>query len=105
MFGLAAGSHSVRTNNIHRIQRVFALAHFTNEEYTLYLACVWARTLEERRIYIVFIVCSRSHALRTHALRTKNIHGIQRLFALFTLAPFKNEEYTLYSARVLARTL
>ena len=26
------------------LKRVFGLALFKNEEYTLYLACVWART-------------------------------------------------------------
>ena len=42
--------------------------------------CVWARTLDQRRIYISFSVC-------------------------FGLKRFKNEEYTLYLACVWARTL
>ena len=87
-FSVCFGSHALRTKNIHCIQRVFALARFKNEEYTSYSACVCARTLLERGIYIVFSVC-----LASHALRAKNIHCIQRVFAL---ARFKNEEYTLY---------
>ena len=55
-------------------------ARFKNEEYTLYLVCVWARTLDQRRIYIPFSVC-------------------------FGLKRFKNEEYTLHLACVWARTL
>ena len=31
---------------------MFGLAHSKNEEYTLYLACAWARILEERTIYV-----------------------------------------------------
>ena len=65
--GLAAGSHSVRTKNIHRIQRVVALAHFKNEKYTLYLACALARFKNEE--YTSYSACDGSHALRT-----KNIH-------------------------------
>ena len=68
-----------------------------NEGYTLYLACVWARRLYERRIYIVFSVC-----LGLQALRTKNIHCIERVFGF---ARFKNEEYTLYLVCVWARRL
>ena len=59
---------------------------FKNEEYTLYLACVWARTLDERRIYTAFSVC-----LGSHDSRTRNIHII-----FITI---------LYSACVWARTL
>ena len=72
--------------NTHCIQRVFGLAHFMNEEYTLYSALVWARKLLERRLYIVF--CG---FLGSQVLRTKNIHCIQRMFGL---ARFKNEEHT-----------
>ena len=64
---------------------MFALARFKNEEYTFYLACVWARTLQEQRIYIVFSMC-----LGSHASKTNNMHFIYRVFWL------AREGYTLY---------
>ena len=54
VFSVYLGSHSLRTKNVHCIKRVFGLALFKNEEYTLYLACAWARILEERTIYVTF---------------------------------------------------
>ena len=70
---------------------MFELASFKYEELSLYLACVWARTLK----------------------RTKNIHCISHLFAeskhciwrVVGLALFKNEEYTLHLALLGWHTL
>ena len=46
VFSVCLGSHALRTRNIHFIsERVFEFARFKNEEYTLHLACVWARKL------------------------------------------------------------
>ena len=45
VFSMCFNSHALRTKNIHCIKRVFGLALCKNEEYTLYLTCVCARTL------------------------------------------------------------
>ena len=65
---------------------VLGLARFKNEEYRLYLACLF---------------------LGSHAFRTKNIHCtyIHTFSVCLGLQPFKNEEYTLHLACVWAHTL
>ena len=45
VFSVCLGSHALRTKNIHQFFSVCELARLKNEEYTLYLACIWALKL------------------------------------------------------------
>ena len=69
---------------------MFGLASFKNQDLTLYLACVWARTLKERRIYIVIRAC---------------LPRVSIPLGVVGLALFKNEEYILHLALLGWHTL